>query len=113
MIAFLSELSDMLLNEPFDTFTQQMVDKLIGALRGRGNSNATINRKMAALSKLQRKAFKMGDLHSLPAFKRQKEKAGRIRFLDRDEERRLFQPSMTVTPAMPIYASFQSIWVLA
>lgn len=90
VIAFLSELSDILLNEPFDTFTQQMVDKLIGALRGRGNSNATINRKMAALSKLLRKAFKMGDLHSLPEFKRQKEKAGRIRFLDRDEERRLF-----------------------
>lgn len=90
VIAFLSEQSDILLNEPFDTFTQQMVDKLVGALRGRGNSNATINRKMAALSKLLRKAFKMGDLHSLPEFKRQKEKAGRIRFLDRDEERRLF-----------------------
>ncbi|KAE8238233.1 hypothetical protein A4X03_0g8897 [Tilletia caries] len=67
-----------------------MLDQLIGKLRKRGNSNATINRKMAALSKLLRKAYKMGDVHSLPEFKRQKEKAGRIRFLDTDEENLLF-----------------------
>jgi integrase len=32
----------------------------------------------------------MGDIHSLPEFRRQKERAGRIRFLERDEEARLF-----------------------
>jgi integrase len=32
----------------------------------------------------------MGDIHSLPEFKRQKERAGRIRFLEYDEEDRLF-----------------------
>jgi integrase len=63
---------------------------LIGNLRERGNSNATINRKMAALSKLLRKAGKMGDIHSLPEFRRQKERSGRIRFLESDEEVRLF-----------------------
>jgi integrase len=32
----------------------------------------------------------MGDLHSLPEFRRQKERSGRIRFLEIDEEDRLF-----------------------
>ena len=43
-----------------------------------------------SLSKLLRKAYKMGDIHSLPEFRRQKERAGRIRFLEFDEEDRLF-----------------------
>jgi integrase len=55
-----------------------------------GNSNANINRKLAALRKLLRKAYKMGDIHSLPEFRRQKERAGRIRFLDGVEEALLF-----------------------
>ncbi|MGF9562498.1 site-specific integrase [Neorhizobium sp. JUb45] len=88
--AFVGELDEILLGHSFDAFTDEMVDRLIGELRKRGNSNATINRKMAALSKLLRKAFKMGDIHSLPEFRRQKEKAGRIRFLEYEEEDRLF-----------------------
>ena len=87
---FIGELHDLLDFPSFSTFSQEMLDQLIGKLRKRGNSNATINRKMAALSKLLRKAYKMGDVHSLPEFKRQKEKAGRIRFLDREEEDLLF-----------------------
>lgn len=87
---FIAELHDMLDCPSFSTFSDDMLDELIGKLRKRGNSNATINRKMAALSKLLRKAFKMGDVHSLPEFRRQKEKAGRIRFLDKDEENALF-----------------------
>ncbi|TIO65426.1 MAG: site-specific integrase, partial [Mesorhizobium sp.] len=81
---------EILLGERFSTFDQNTLDNLVGTLRQRGNSNATINRKMAALSKLLRKAHKMGDIHSLPEFRRQKERAGRIRFLERDEETRLF-----------------------
>jgi integrase len=45
---------------------------------------------MAALSKLLRKAQKMGDIHNLPEFRRQKERAGRIRFLTVEEETMLF-----------------------
>lgn len=63
---------------------------MIDTLRERGNNNATINRKMAALSKLLRKACKMGDIYNLPEFRRQKERQGRIRFLGADEEQRLF-----------------------
>jgi integrase len=88
--SFLGELNEILLGERFSAFDQSVLDDLIGKLRERGNSNATINRKMAALSKLLRKAYKMGDIHSLPEFRRQKERAGRIRFLEYDEEDRLF-----------------------
>lgn len=87
---FIGELDELLLGQRFSAFDQAALDDLIGKLRARGNSNATINRKMAALSKLLRKAYKMGDIHSLPEFRRQKERAGRIRFLDPEEERRLF-----------------------
>ncbi|WP_192856898.1 tyrosine-type recombinase/integrase [Manganibacter manganicus] len=88
--SFIGEIDEIFLGERFSTFDQATLDNLIGTLRQRGNSNATINRKMAALSKLLRKAYKMGDIHSLPEFRRQKERAGRIRFLERDEEARLF-----------------------
>ncbi|MEW6630802.1 MAG: site-specific integrase [Pseudomonadota bacterium] len=88
--SFIGEIGEILLGERFSTFDQNTLDNLVGTLRQRGNSNATINRKMAALSKLLRKAHKMGDIHSLPEFRRQKERAGRIRFLERDEEARLF-----------------------
>lgn len=88
--SFIGEIDEILLGERFSAFSQEALDGLIGSLRQRGNSNATINRKMAALSKLLRKAYKMGDVHSLPEFRRQKERAGRIRFLEPEEEDRLF-----------------------
>lgn len=88
--SFIGELDEILHGEQFSSFDQETLDHLTLALRQRGNGNATINRKMAALSKLLRKAFKMGDIHSLPEFRRQKEGAGRIRFLEPDEEERLF-----------------------
>lgn len=88
--SFISEIHLILKGQKFSSFSQEVVDNITEALRRRGNSNATINRKMAALSKLLRKAYKMGDIHSLPEFRRQKERAGRIRFLEREEEEALF-----------------------
>ena len=88
--SFLGEIGEILGGERFSVFTQEMLDSVIGTLRERGNSNATINRKMAALSKLLRKACKMGDIYNLPEFRRQKERQGRIRFLEAEEEQRLF-----------------------
>ena len=84
--SFVGEIDEILLGRKLSVFSQETLDFILGTLRERGNSNATINRKMAALSKLLRKAHKMGDIHSLPEFRRQKERAGRIRFLERDEE---------------------------
>jgi len=88
--SFIGELDEILSGQRFSAFGQETLDGLTLTLRKRGNSNATINRKMAALSKLLRKAHKMGDIHSLPEFRRQKEGAGRIRFLELEEEDRLF-----------------------
>lgn len=89
--AFIRELDELLGGRRFKTISQENVDFLIGKLRERGNSNATVNRKVAALSKLLRKAHKMGDILSLPEFRRQKERSGRIRFLDHEEEAILFR----------------------
>ncbi|WP_407976262.1 tyrosine-type recombinase/integrase [Brucella pseudogrignonensis] len=88
--SFLGEIDEILKGVRFSGFDQEVLDSVIGSLRERGNSNATINRKMAALSKLLRKAHKMGDIYNLPEFVRQKERAGRIRFLEYEEEKRLF-----------------------
>lgn len=90
VVAFIHELDGLLRYKRFSAFSDEQIDFVISSLRERGNSNATINRKMAALSKLLRKAFKMGDIHSLPEFRRQKERAGRIRFLEIVEEDLLF-----------------------
>ncbi|WP_244561748.1 tyrosine-type recombinase/integrase [Mesorhizobium australicum] len=87
---FLRELDTILRSERFRDFPQERLDFLIGELRRRGNSNGTINRKLSALSKLLKKARQMGEVHSLPEIRRLKERAGRIRFLDYDEEARLF-----------------------
>jgi integrase len=88
--SFVGEIDEILLGRKFSVFSQETLDFVLGTLRERGNSNATMNRKMAALSKLLRKAHKMGDIHSLPEFRRQKERAGRIRFLEPYEEQLLF-----------------------
>ena len=87
---FLAELDEISSPRYFSTFSQEALDDLVAKLRARGNSNATINRKISALRKLLRKSLRMGSIHSLPEFKREKERAGRIRFLEDDEEDRLF-----------------------
>lgn len=88
--SLIGELDELLLGQKFSTFGQETLDFLVGRLRENGNSNATINRKLAALRKLLRKAYKMGDIYSLPEFRREKERAGRIRYLDDEEEALLF-----------------------
>jgi len=87
---FIREINLILRAERFSDFPQETLDGIVGELRSRGNSNATINRKLSALSKLLKKAVRMGDLAGMPEIHRLKERAGRIRFLDHDEEDRLF-----------------------
>ncbi len=93
--SFIREIDRILDKERFDDFPQAKLDRLVGCLRAKGNSNATINRKLAALSKLLKKAHRMGELKSLPEFTRLKERAGRIRFLEQEEEDALFQAVRT------------------
>ncbi len=89
--AFIREIDRMLGRERLDDFPQAKLDHVIGCLRAKGNGNATINRKLAALGKLLKKAHRMGRLKSLPQFTRLKERAGRIRFLEHEEEDALFR----------------------
>lgn len=65
------------------------VNNFIANLKAHGNSNATINRKVSALSRMLSFAKDEGYLAELPRFKREREGGGRIRFLTDDEEARL------------------------
>ncbi|MGB6116766.1 MAG: site-specific integrase [Mesorhizobium sp.] len=87
---FIGEIDRILQSERLDDFPQAKLDNLVMELRSRGNSNATINRKLSALGKLLKKAKRMGEISSVPEITRLREKAGRIRFLSADEELRLF-----------------------
>lgn len=55
-------------------------------LAERGNSNATINRKLSALSAALKTAAERGDLDALPRVARRRESEGRIRQVSASEE---------------------------
>ncbi|MEO1701578.1 MAG: site-specific integrase [Pseudomonadota bacterium] len=88
--AFLHEIENITQRNGVDYRQNAAVDAIITDLRRKGNSNATINRKLAAYFKLLRKAERDGLIMKLPAYVRLPEKKGRIRFLSPQEEERLF-----------------------
>lgn len=55
-------------------------------LRDGGNTDATINRKMAAVSKMLQVAYEHGWVDKLPVIHRHKEGDGRVRWLEDSEE---------------------------
>lgn len=69
--------------------TQQRLEDYIAALGGIGNANGTINRKLAALSKMLRYAKRKGWLKVMPEIDRQEESEGRLRWLTWEEQDRL------------------------
>ena len=71
------------------TISTTALDGYVEALQARGNSDGTINRKLAALSKMMAVAIERGGLSSKPHFPRRRESQGRIRFLTDAEERRV------------------------
>jgi integrase len=60
-------------------------DILVRACREAGNGPATINRKLAALSKMLSFAASRGWIKAKPQFERMKESEGRVRFMSRLE----------------------------
>jgi len=62
------------------------IDNAKKQLAERGNSNATINRKLAALSKILRWGYQRGYVKHLPVIERKSENNTRVRFLTPDEE---------------------------
>ncbi len=84
--AYVEELQEIAVRNRLVAIDNAMLDAMISELRGKGNRNSTINRKMACLSKLLRKHQRNGGIDRLPDFAKLPEKNGRIRFLSRDEE---------------------------
>lgn len=61
------------------------IDELVLVLKAQRNSGATINRKLATLSRMLRTSVELGALPAKPRLPRQKEAEGRERFLSREE----------------------------
>lgn len=75
---------------PMVSFNSRHVEDLVAEYERQGITNATINRKMASLSKLFRHGYRSGVIPRMPLFPRQKESEGRVRYLELDEEAELF-----------------------
>lgn len=69
-----------------DEIDESAIDELVDALRAKGNSNATINRKLAALSKMLSFAHQRGQIARVPRIERLKENQHRTRFFSPEEE---------------------------
>lgn len=74
---------------PIHTITTDDIDRYVEHLEGLGNANATINRKLSALSKCMTCAIERGKMDAKPKLTRRKESKGRIRFLTDAEETKL------------------------
>ncbi|MGB3900156.1 MAG: site-specific integrase [Mesorhizobium sp.] len=88
--SFILQADEIVFGRQFSSFGSADLREIQEAFRSKGNTEATINRKTMALSKLLRHAWKSGDLASITDFDRQEEPEERIRFLTRHEERSLF-----------------------
>ena len=87
---FVLEADDFLRSNGIADFSDSTVDALVGYYRKKGNKNSTINRKLAAIFKLLKKAERGGHIARLPTYLRLRERNNRVRFLTADEERRIF-----------------------
>lgn len=89
--SFILEIDEIMGMHKLSKYDDDLVDFLIIYFREKGNSNATINRKLSALYKLLRKAERSGKIPKLPSYVRLPEKNQRIRFLTKLEEEMLFE----------------------
>lgn len=71
---------------PITAISTASIDSLITQLRTSGNANGTINRKLAALSKMLRLASDRGWIEKMPRVGRLKEAEHRLRWLTDEEE---------------------------
>lgn len=76
---------------PINSITTEMIDEWIVHMRKQGNSNRTINCKMAGLRKVLRFAHQRGKVTNLPFFTEQDEsRSKRIRWLTKEEEDKIY-----------------------
>tara|TARA_Y100000815_G_scaffold202414_1_gene186032 strand:+ start:537 stop:1472 length:936 start_codon:yes stop_codon:yes gene_type:complete len=103
---FIFEANDFLRSHSISEFDDATIDALVGYYRKKGNRNSTINRKLAAIFKLLKKAERGGHIARLPTYLRLRERNGRVRFLTSDEERRIFQSIGARNPHHELLAVF-------
>lgn len=103
---FIFEANDFLRSHGIAEIDDAAIDALVGYYRKKGNRNSTINRKLAAIFKLLKKAERAGHIARLPTYLRLRERNGRVRFLTREEEVRLFQSIGSRNPHHQLLALF-------
>ena len=75
---------------PVQDITLDSIDLFVThLLNERGNSGATVNRKLSCLSRILRTAFERGKLEKMPKMPKRREAEHRIRFLSPEEETRM------------------------
>lgn len=75
-----------------DQIDRTMIDAWLNDCEERGNSGATLNRKLSAISKVLKIAVAFGGLEAMPHMPRQRtERVSRVRQLTRTEEETLLQ----------------------
>lgn len=72
-----------------DRIDAEMLDRLVESFILKGNSNSTINKKLAVVSRIVRFAHSRGHLNRLPTIERKKTMMGRFRFFTEAEEKTL------------------------
>jgi integrase len=82
-------------NLPVKSIGRFEIDNFILSLKDQRNSGATINRKLAALSRILRTAVELGALKHKPSLPRQREAEGRERYLERSEVAAIVQTLRT------------------
>lgn len=75
---------------PVHRITEDEIDALVEDLEEDGKANQTINNRLTRLSKLLKRAKRRKLLTAMPTIQLKPQKRGRIRFLSKDEEARLF-----------------------
>lgn len=75
--------------EPICDLSVQHIDSYVDHLQAKGNTNATINRKLSALSKMLKFALDREWITKIPKIQKRKETSGRVRWLTKDEEQKL------------------------
>jgi len=77
--------------KPLKKLTAFDIDKLVLDLQAKGNTNGTINRKLAALSKMLSVGLQIEAIDKKPHIRRLKEAVHRIRTFSKEEEQHLIR----------------------
>jgi integrase len=79
---------------------ERAIDAMIASFEKKGLSGATINRKLAALSRMLNHAYSRGVIKRVPKIERRRESEHRIRWYTRDEEAKIVGYFRAVKPEL-------------